>query len=82
MSFGERNDNPAMIEAANPKGVKLERKELPSGEVLFVLNVEIPAAQFDELALAWIKYRDLQSQQYNYSLDELLAYGGFNWPIT
>jgi len=47
-----------------------------------VLNVEIPAAQFDELALAWIKYRDLQSQQYNYSLDELLAYGGFNWPIT
>jgi hypothetical protein len=82
MSFDEHNNNPATIEIENPMGFKIEREKLPNGKAFFKLAVEIPTDRFDELAIAWIKHRGIQTQLNKYTLEGLLAAGDFKWPIS
>jgi hypothetical protein len=82
MSFDEHNNNPATIEIKNPMNFKIEREEYPSGKVFFTLSSEIPTVCFDELAIAWMKHRDIQARPNKYTLKELLNKGDFEWPIS
>tara|TARA_R110001583_G_scaffold52178_1_gene162319 strand:- start:310 stop:981 length:672 start_codon:yes stop_codon:yes gene_type:complete len=82
MSFDEHNNNPATIEIENPMDFKIEREEYPSEKVFFTLSAEIPTVCFDELAIAWIKHRDIQARPNKYTLKELLNKGDFKWPIS
>lgn len=82
ISFDKHNSNPATIEIDNPKDFKIEHEEYPNGKVFFNLTAEIPADRFDELAIAWIKHRDIKARLNKYTLGELLVKCDFKWPIS
>lgn len=82
MSFDEHNDNPATIQIEHPKGFKVVSEELSNGKAFISLTAEISVTCFDELAIAWIKNRGIQSRLEEYTLEELLAECNFKWPIS
>lgn len=73
------NPNPARIQITNPDDFQIERETLKS-RIWSQLTVDIPAEIMDELAIAWCKKRNLNTNKY--TLDELLSKGNFKWPIS
>lgn len=86
-SMGDLND----WVVKNKDGVSVYQKRLSNSEqhqvnanmvVIQVnnLSVEVPATCFDEIAIAWCKNRNLNTNKY--TLEELLANSEFQWPVV
>lgn len=60
MTLEKNNDNPAIIEIANPVDFRVNYTTNADGEAFGKLMAEIPADVFDEIAVVWCKQRKLQ----------------------
>jgi hypothetical protein len=82
LSLDKHNSNPAAIEIENPTDFRIERETLENGRAYFSLTVEVPAEQFDDIAIAWVKHREIKARLNKYTLETLLTKCDFNKLIT
>ncbi|WP_048695375.1 hypothetical protein [Catenovulum maritimum] len=76
----EVNPNPVVIQIEYPKNYHITSQGLVDGKPFSQLTVEISAERFDQIAIAWCKTRNLNTEKY--TLNELLDKCNFSWPIS
>lgn len=76
----ELNPNPAVIQIDNPKNFSITSLGLVDEKPFSQLSVEIPAERFDQIAIAWCKTRNLNTNKY--TLNELLDKCDSTWPVS
>lgn len=82
LSLDKHNSNPATIEIENPTDFRIERETLENGRAYFSLTLEVPAERFDDIAIAWVKHREIKARLNKYTLETLLSKCDSTEPIT